>query len=88
MLLWRDKEEPESSCENTSGFQGSVPYHRTVEQVDDPLSMPGEARIMGDHADGCSFLVQLAQELHYSLAVLGVQIAGRLIGQQNQRLAG
>ena len=77
------KAETESSCENRLGFQGTVPDHRAVEEVDYPLSMAGEARIVGDHADGCSFPVQITQKSHYSLAVLGVKIPGRFIGKED-----
>ena len=41
---------------------------------------------MRDLYDGRSFTVQLAEELHDLLGLTGVQIAGRLIGQEQRRL--
>ena len=43
----------------------------------------GEARIVGDHADGRAALVEFFQEIHHLLAVLGVEIAGGFVGQKN-----
>jgi hypothetical protein len=43
---------------------------------------------VGHHADGGAGAVQLAQQVHDGFAVLGVEVTGRLVGEQNRRLAG
>ena len=56
-------------------------YDAAVEQVDHPV---GEARVvfgMCYHNNGGPFFVQFGQELHHFGAVLGVQITGRLISE-------
>ena len=40
---------------------------------------------MGHHNDGRTFLVELAEEIHNLLTVLGVQVTGRLIGEDQLR---
>src|SRR5258706_5389242 len=59
-----------------------------VEQVDAALGVPGVARIVRHHAEGGAASVQLAQELHHGLAALRSEVAGRLVGQEDQRIAG
>src|SRR4051794_37447279 len=52
-----------------------------VEHVDDPA---GEIRVgwrVSDHDDRRAFLVELAKHAHHLLAVSGVEIAGRLVGE-------
>jgi hypothetical protein len=51
------------------------------------LGVAGEARVVGDHADGGAVAVQLAQQPHHGLAVLRVEVAGGLVGEQDRRLA-
>ena len=58
-----------------------------VEQVDMSVGVPGVPRIVCDHADRRAALMQLLQEIHHGLATLRIEIAGRLIGQQDDRFA-
>ena len=59
-----------------------------IEEMNGPVGELGVARIMSDHADGGAFTVEFAQQFDHRLAVLGVQVPGGLIRQQNRRLAG
>ena len=45
------------------------------------------ARVVGDHADRRAGPVKLAQQLHHRFAALRVEVAGRLVGEQDDRLA-
>ena len=61
-------------------------HDTSVEQVDHPV---GEARIVFGvchHNNGSSFFVQFGQELHHFGSVFGVQVTGRLIGEDDFRI--
>src|SRR5262245_43403892 len=47
----------------------------------------GVPRIVGDHAQGRAVAVELGEQLHHLRAVLAVEVAGGLVGEQDQRLA-
>src|SRR5262245_28394972 len=55
-----------------------------VEELDLAVRVVGIARVVRDHADGRAFAVQLAQEVHDRLAVPRVEVAGRLVGEQDR----
>src|SRR5689334_6593602 len=59
-----------------------------VEQVDVALRVAGVARIVGDHADGGAGAVQLMEQVHHRLAALRIEVAGRLVGEEQRRFAG
>ena len=46
----------------------------------------GVARIVRHHADRGALLVQVAQQVHDRLAVVRVQVAGGLVGEQDRRV--
>src|SRR5215471_21111722 len=59
-----------------------------VEQPHDALGLLRLARIMRDYHDRCAFiLVQVLEHFHNFIAHLAVQVAGRLVGQQDARIA-
>ena len=58
-----------------------------VEHVDDAAREVGVGRRVGHHDDGRAFLVELAEHAHDLLAVRGVEVAGRLVGQDQLGLA-
>src|SRR5438046_10127718 len=62
--------------------------HTAVEQMDAALGVPGVARIVRDHADGGAAAVQLLEQVHHGFAAARVEVAGRLVRQQDERLAG
>ena len=43
---------------------------------------------MRHHADGRALAMQVAQQVHHRFAVLRIQVSGRLVGQQDRRIAG
>src|SRR5439155_2630411 len=55
-----------------------------VEQVDFPLRMFYESRIVRDHTDSRAFAVQSLQQFHHRLAITRIQISSRLIGEQDR----
>src|SRR5688572_12706597 len=61
--------------------------HAAVEQVNVSRRVRGVARVVRHHADRGAGLVQLLEEVHHRLAVLRVEVAGGLVGQQDRRLA-
>ena len=52
-----------------------------------PRGVRRVARVVRHHADGGAGLVQLLEQIHHRLAVLRIQVARGLVGQQNRRLA-
>src|SRR5690606_5751194 len=58
-----------------------------VEHVDLAVRVIRVARIVRDHADRRAVGVQLGEERHHRLAVLRVEVTGRLVREQDRRLA-
>ena len=56
----------------TSGIDGCRDRRddAAIEQLDMTAGMAGVARIVGDHADGCSNPVHFPQQFHYRLTAL------------------
>src|SRR6185369_4540230 len=52
-----------------------------------PVGVARITRIVRYHTNGGALLVQLAQQLHYGFAVGRIEVSGRLVGKQNQRIA-
>src|SRR5579864_6427519 len=51
------------------------------------IAVSGSFRIVSDHDDGLpELLIQLAQHRQYIIRILGVQISGGLVSEQNFRL--
>ncbi len=59
-----------------------------VEQIDVPLRPGDVVGVVGRQADGGAVGVQLAEHLHQRVAALRIEIAGRLVGEQDRRPAG
>src|SRR5690606_10407462 len=58
-----------------------------VEHVDLAIGVIRIARIVRDHADRRAVGVKLREERHHRLAVLRVEVTGRLVGEQDRRPA-
>src|SRR5256885_6370257 len=58
-----------------------------VEDVDAAVGVPRVARIVRDHADRRAAAVQLAQQIHHRFAAARVEVSGRLVREQDERLA-
>ena len=84
----RDFESPQhaSECHLESAVPGFF-HDPSVEEVDLALGVDGIAGIMGHHADRRPITVQLAQQVHDGVAVVRIQVSGRLICQQDGRLS-
>jgi len=60
----------------------------SVEQMHFALGMAGKARIVRDHADRRSLAMQIGEQMHHRFAVLRVQVARGLVGQQDRGRTG
>ena len=47
-----------------------------------------ETLVVRDHANRGAALMQLAEQVHDSFAVVRIEVTGRLVGKQNRRPAG
>src|SRR5712664_2263307 len=59
----------------------------SVEQMNVALGKIRVTLVVRDHADGRAVAVQIAQQLHDRLAVLRIEVSGRLVSHQNERIA-
>ena len=59
-------------------------HNFSVKQMNFALGVFYEPWIMRDHAYGRAFAVQFLQQLHHGLAVVGIEIARRFIGEENR----
>ena len=60
-----------------------VTDHQTVGDAQDAVAAPGQRHVVGDQDQGRALGArQLEQEVHHLLAGGAVEIAGRLVGQQ------
>ena len=53
-----------------SGCLSAFFHDASIKQMNLPVRVPGEARVVRDHADRRAFAVQLAQQLHHGVAIL------------------
>ena len=58
-----------------------------IKHVDDAVGKAGIALRVGNHHDGGTFGVELFQQVEHLKTVLLVEIAGRLVGQNNLGIA-
>lgn len=65
-------------------FGQHVLNNATVEEVDDAVGIARVALRVGDHHDGGALLVQLGEQIHHLLAVLGIKVASRLVGEDGR----
>ena len=70
-----------------SGRRDCVLHYPPIEQMNHPVRMICIPRIVRDHADRRATLMKLAEQIHHRLAVLGIEIAGWLVREQNRRIA-
>ncbi len=60
-----------------------------VDDADLPVGAGCEVHVVGDHDDGAAGLVnEAAEDGEHLLTRMRVEIAGRLVGQDDQRLVG
>src|SRR5208283_1939156 len=62
-------------------------YDFAVEEMHGALGVVGVARVVGDHADGGAGGVDILEQVHDRVTVLGVEVSGGLIGQENHGIA-
>ena len=59
---------------------------QAVAHPDDPLGVLGDVVFVGDHDDGLARVVEPAEHLHDLVAGLGVEVARRLVGEDDVRV--
>src|SRR5258706_11767679 len=59
-----------------------------VEDMDAAVGVPRVARVVCHHADRGAGAMQLAEQVHDRFAAARIEVSGRLVREQNQRLAG
>src|SRR5438874_13312751 len=69
------------------GRDPAVLDNASVEQVDGAIGVLREPLVVRDHANGRAAGVQFLEQIHYRFTVAGVEISGRLVREQNRRLA-
>src|ERR1700681_1595887 len=69
------------------GRQCRLLDHAAVEQMNAAVGVSRIARVVRDHADGRAAEMQLAEQIHHRLAAARIEVAGWLVGQQDERLA-
>ncbi len=63
---------------------GEIALHEAVAQPDDPPCPAGDIILVGDHDDGIAAAVELVEDLEDLVARAGIEVAGRLVGEQDQ----
>ena len=79
-MWWRELERA------VSQFVNDVADYFPVEEVDGALSAGGVFLGVCHHDDGGAFGVEFLEELHDLLSVLGVEVAGGLVGEDELRV--
>ena len=59
-----------------------------VEQVHTSIRVSRISLIVSDHADSGALLMKFSKELHHRFAVGGIEITGRLVGQEYEGITG
>src|SRR5207249_3509583 len=87
----RDPDQPiESSRIFLDGrfFLATLFHDTTVEQMDRAVGVRRVTRIVRHHANGGAAAVQLAEQLHDRFAVRRIEVTGRLVGEEDEWIAG
>ena len=79
-MWWRELERA------VSQFVNDVADYFPVEEVDGALSAGGVFLRVCHHDDGGAFGVEFLEELHDLPSVLGVEVAGGLVGEDELRV--
>ena len=58
----------------------------TVEEIDDAVGVAGIALGVGHHDDGGAFLVEVGEQVHHLLAVLGIQVTCGFVSKDEFRV--
>ena len=73
-------------CRPYSGCE-PILHDLAVKQMHGALGVPGESFVVRHHADRGAAAMQLAKQLHHRFAVRRVEVTGRLVGEQDRRIA-
>src|SRR6476661_2993343 len=60
----------------------------SVKEMDGAIGVRSVAGIVRDHADRRAATLQLTEELHHRFAVRRVEVTRRLVGEEDERIAG
>src|SRR5438445_2723712 len=65
----------------------SILNHPTVAQSDDPMTVGGVGLGMSDLDDRRSLTIELPEQLHDLASLVGMQVAGRFVGENQGRFS-
>src|SRR5229473_1973858 len=77
---------PLISVSTRCGLSSFVPIDAAVKDMQNAVGVRGDIWLVGDQDNGVSLAVKLIEEAHYLLRSLGVEVSGRLVGQQYRRI--
>ena len=60
-------------------------HHLSVEEVDYAVGIVGVVLRVCHHDDCCALAMQFGKQVHHLTSVVGVEVAGRLVGKDNLR---
>src|ERR1700733_2229701 len=81
-FLMSGPQRPDPLDDRVGGRVPHLVHDGAVGQEDDPVRVRGAVRVMGDHDDRLAeFLYRLTQEREQFGGGVGVQVAGRLVGE-------
>ena len=68
------------------GDEFEIAIDRTVNHMEDTSGVLGEGWVVGDHNNSITGLMNAMKFLHNSFGTLGIEAAGRFIGENNFRI--
>src|SRR3989442_3099267 len=76
--------QPDTGCQTIPLLGALVGFDFAVADMDDAVGVCGDIALVGDQNNCVALLVQPLEHAHDLFAGLGVEVAGRLVGQQNR----
>lgn len=74
-------------CLGRDGVGQGFVYDFAVEEMHGALGVIGIARVVRDHADSGTRLMDVLKQFHYGVAIFGIQVSGGLVSQENHGIA-
>ena len=78
----------EISANNPSRHSCRFTDDLPIEEVHGTGGVVGVTSVVGDHANGGALCVEILEKVHDRFAVLGIQVSGRLVGEEDAWTAG
>ena len=81
-------DHPRGSWRLTSRHFGLLFHYAAIEEMNLPVGCASIARIVSDHADRRSALMQFSEQVHDGFAVVRIEVSGWFVCKKNQGFAG